>query len=381
MIRGNPEPTPAQWRALGEGLLDGDPAADSLFAWMLEAGMSTARPLFERALADGVDRVAGASAPLRSFFAQVEARPAWVDDARLDAGARACGLSGMTGLHVLHDLALMGGYQASAINRTLVLTGALRDGAQRRTAETLKWWVDATTPGALTRHGAGFRSTVLVRLMHAMVRHQVQRKPEWNGEALGLPVNQTDMAVTYLGFCVVFLFGQRLLGVPLTKREAEDVMHLWKYIAWLMGVEERWLVDTEQAGRVALYQHVLAQAPPDESSRALGRALMDEPLRRHYPTLPALRGRFERARHLSIQRAYLGRASMDALGLPTGVLPWYPLLTAPLIALWHLGHRALPGGRERLARRGRAAQVGYLSVVFGRSPADIAPLDRPAHVV
>jgi hypothetical protein len=330
---------------------------------MLEAGMHTARPLFERALAQGVDTVVDAPAALRAFFRHIEARPAWVDDARLDAGARVCGISGATGLRVLHDLALMAGYQASAINRTLILTGALRDGTQRRTAETVKWWVDVTAPGAMARHAAGFRSTVHVRLMHAMVRHHVQRKPEWDTAALGLPINQPDMAATNLGFSVVFLFGQRLMGVPITEREGEDVMHLWKYIGWLMGVDERWLVDTEQAGRVALYQHTLAQAPPDESSRALGRALMDEPLRRPYRTFRVLRQRFEHARHLSIQRAYLGRASMKALGLPTSVLPWYPLVSVPLVALWHLGHRLVPGGRDRLAQRGRAAQLRALSAV------------------
>jgi hypothetical protein len=370
LIQGDPEASPEQWRALGDGLLQGDPPADALAAWMREYGMSRARGLFERALERGIE--ADAPPPLRAFFAHIEARPAWVDPERLEAGARACGVSGLTGTTVLRDLALLAGYQASAINRTLVLTGALRDGAQRRVAETYKWWVDATAAGGTARFADGFKSTVRVRVIHAMVRHQVLHHPEWDAGAWGLPVNQTDMAVTYLGFCVVFLFGQRLMGVPVSKREGEDVMHLWRYLGWLMGVDERWLVDTEQEGRVALYQHVVAQAPPDESSKALARALMDEPLRRHYRRLPALSARFERAKHLSIQRTLLGRASMESLGLPTRVLPWYLAFSVPAVAGWHLLHRILPGGRARLARTGRAAQTGYLRVLFGEQRPAIA---------
>ena len=378
LICGNPEPSPEQWEALGESLTRGDPLADSLLEWMHTAGMRNARTQFETALERGIDAVADAPAPLREFFAEVDRHPSWVDPALMEEGARASGVSGLTGLRVLRDLALMGGYQASAINRTLILTGALQGGVQRRLAETTKWWIDCTGPGGMDRFGAGFKMTLRVRLIHAMIRRHVQGLKEWDSAELGLPVNQGDMFVTYLGFSVVFLFGQRLMGVPLTRKEGRAVMHLWRYIGWLMGVEERWLCDTEMQGRIALYQNVLAQAPPDESSKLLGRAGRDEPLQRHYRRFKWLRGRYERARHLSICRMFLGAKGMRALGLPTMVLPWYPLISAPLIAGWHGLHRLLPGGRERLIRNGRAAQVDYLRVLFGDQKPDIRGMHEPA---
>lgn len=378
LIRGvDPEPTPQQWQAIGEGLWAGDPVADRLLAWMNQIGMRTARPLFERALERGIDTVPEAPAALREFFAAVDAIPAWVDPELLKEGARACGISGLTGLRVLRDMALMGGYQASAINRTLILTGALQGGVQRRLAETTKWWIDCTGPGGMDRFGDGFKSTLRVRFIHAIIRQHVQGLPEWDSAEFGLPVNQTDMYVTYLGFSVMFLFGQRLMGVPLTRYEGRAVMHLWRYIGWLMGVQERWLYDEEMQGRVALYQNLLSQAPPDESSKQLGRSLRDEPLQRHYQRWPWLQGRYERARHLSICRMFLGRKGMQALGLPTLVLPWYPLISVPLIATWHALHRLLPGGRERLIRRGRDAQVGYLATLFGTAKPDIRGMHVP----
>ncbi len=375
LIRGDPEPDAAQWRAMGESLLDGDPPMDRLLDWMHRAGMTTARLQFDLALSRGIVAVPDAPADLREFFAQVEVLPPWVDEALLAEGARCCGISGLRGMDALRDMALMAGYQAAAINKTLLLTGALKKGAQRRVAETTKWWIDVTRPGGVAVRAQGWRTTLQVRLVHAMVRRHVQRLPEWDSGYYGLPVNQFDMHATYLSFCVTFLFGQRLLGVPLSAREGRAVMHLWRYIGWLMGVDERWLVDTEMQGRVALYQNLLAQAPPDESSRQLGRPLMEEPLLRHYGRFQWLRARYDIARHLSIERAFLGHTGMKALGLPTRVLPWYPALTVGPRLLAHLAIRALPRGREWLIDRGLRRQSGYLKVLFGPSRPDI--IDQP----
>lgn len=355
----------------------GDPAADRLVDWMQRVGMQVGMPQFERALAVGIEAMAAPPQELREFFDTVEATPAWVDSDLLLQGAEACHISGLSGMRVLRNAALMAGYQASAINRTLVLTGALAKGAQRRLAETTKWWIDVTREGGLGRFEAGFQTTIRVRVIHAMLRKRVQKMPEWDEHALGIPINQGDMQATYLGFSVIFLLGQRVMGVKITPGEAHAVMHLWRYIGWLMGVDEDLLCESEMQGRVALYQNLLAQAPADESSRALGRALMDEPLRRHYPFLPRLSGHIEKAKQLSICRLFLDREGMRDLGLPTHVLPWYPMLSVPLQAAYHRLHRAFPGGRQRLIRQGHQAQLAYLKVMFGHSAHDITEIPAP----
>lgn len=370
----NPEPTAADWQQMGWALTVGDPLADDLARWMRQAGMHDARVLFEQALEHGLHALPQAPEPLRRFFAAVEHLPAWVDDARLDEGARLCHLSGRIGMRVLRDAALMAGYQASAINRTLVLTGALAKGAQRRVAETTKWWLDVTTPGALRPGGVGYKSTLRVRLMHALVRQRVQALPEWDAAELGVPVNQSDMLATYLGFSVIFLFGQRVMGVRLSRQEGETVMHLWRAIGWLMGVDESLLVHSETEGRIRLYQQLVGQAPADATSRELGRALMNEPLTRHYRRLPALAGRIERAKHLSLCSLFIGREGRRDLGLPEYAWPWYPLLLAPTLFLWHRAWRLLPGGRVRLMKWGRRRQAGYLGVLFGAEAPDLARL-------
>jgi len=379
MTRGNPEPSRQRWQALGQALNRGDPAMDRLLAWMQDYGMRESRRLFQQALDHGIDSLPDAPAPLRAFFEEVETLPDWVDTDLLERGAEASHLTGLTGMRVLRDAALMAGYQASAINKTLVLTGSLSRGPQRRLAETTRWWIDCTGSAGMTRFGAGFKSTLHVRLVHALIRQRVERMPEWDADTWGLPVNQTDMAATQLGFSVIFLLGSRALGVPLTPGDGRALMHLWRYIGWLMGVDECWLPETENEGRTLLYQILLSQAPPDESSRELGRALMDEPLQRPYRNLGWLRGRYERARHLSIARFFLDRQGMRDLGLPVRTVPWYPAIAAPLNLARHGGSRAVPGGRKRLMSNGRATQEGYLRTLFGETeiPGSYASITAP----
>lgn len=127
----------------------------------------------------------------------------------------------------------------------------------------------------MARLSDGFRNTLHVRLIHGLIRHHVRRIPEWDIRQNGVPVNQTDMAATQLGFGAVFQLGCRVMGIPLTARGGHAVMHLWRYIGWLMGLDARWLPETEQSGRALFYQILVSQAPPDESSRQLGHALMN----------------------------------------------------------------------------------------------------------
>lgn len=361
------EPNAGQWNALGASLLMGDQPMDALVEWMSSEGFARTKPLFDRASRYGVASIENAPQELRSFFSVVEQRPRWVDSEQLAAGTRASALAGRMGNYVLRDIALLAGYRASAINRTLVLTGALEKGPQRRLAETTKWWLDCTRPGGMEPFAPGYVSTLQVRLIHALVRRSVARRSDWDSSTYGVPINQGDMHVTYLAFSVVYLLGIRLLGVPISNTEAQSVMQLWRYIGWLMGVEEHRLHRTEADGRVALYHNLLAQAPPDETSRQLGAALIDEPLGHYYPNFGWLRGRWTRALHLSIVRAFVGKSGMADLGLPSGVLPWYPVLTfVPRTAVRRV-LKVLPAGRELLMRRGLAEQERCLAQAIGAS--------------
>lgn len=361
MIHGDPEPDEAQWHEMGMALWRGDPAADAVAHWMMAEGPGRAWPLVARCLAlAGTPDLAEAEVPpaLRHLVQQVLAVPPWLDERRLRRGARVLQASGRMGMMVLRDAALMAGYQASAINQTLLRTGQLQRGAPKRVAETGQWWLACTEVDGLRPGAPGFELTLKVRLMHALVRVRLSAQPDWDRDRLGVPINQLDMQATYLAFSVVQLLGLRLTGDLIARRDADAVMHLWRYVGWLMGVDESLMCDDERAGRVLLYRNLLSQAPSDESSVALGRALMDEPLARPYRWGAAWRGRWDRACHLSLVRWFIGAAGMRNLGLPA-VWPWYPLLRWLPRALRSVTMLALPPTRPFWRWWGRRQQEVY----------------------
>lgn len=354
------EPDAERWEEIGRSLMQGDPDMDALLTAMQAHGMRSARAQFERALAQGIDAVPDAIPELRAFISRYATPPAWLDRARVERGAALFRRCGRNSLYAGRDIALLGGYQASAFNRTLILTGALQKGPARRLAETVQWSLDCTVEGGMEVHGIGWRSTLMVRFIHALVRRSVAARDDWQMVDWGLPINQPDMAATLYGSLTVPIVGARLLGMPQRRRDRDDAAHLTRYVGWLIGVDERWLADTESASLAQLFEFLLSLTNPDETSPMMAVPLADEPLSRPYPNFRWLRGRVERSMHLSIAWAFLGGEAMRKLGLPKRVLPWYPLLSIPVNLARHTVAALLPGGRTRQARRGRAAQEAYV---------------------
>lgn len=332
-----------------------------------------------QALEHGVGSVVDAPAALVEFFSVVETEPAWLDRELVEEGARVFRRLGQNAQDVLLQLSLVGGYRFGGPTDLLVATGALTGGATlRRLAETQKWGASLTDPGSLTapRDGAaageGWRLTVHVRLMHAMVNHAFE--PKWDSAALGLPINQADQASTLGLFDGVLLIGSRALGVPIDKHESRAIMHLWKYVGWLIGVDDDFLVDDEWERHRIDYHVLLAQGPMSEAGPQLAQAVVAAQSERTYPGVPAalqpLRARYERERLLSMLTVFLGPESMRELGLPMRP-PW---AHAYLVGLNTVRYRVLgrlPGGKDRLTRWGRRRTRWVLDSYFEGEPEDV----------
>ncbi|WP_433296336.1 oxygenase MpaB family protein [Actinoplanes sp. CA-030573] len=284
--------------------------------------------------------------PIRRFFDVVTARPGWVDDALLARGATACRAYGMDAGLVLAYGSLLGGYRTGAALEPLVRTGRLTGGETlRRIMETSLWWRAVTAPGGLATGGEGWLLSLHVRVMHALVNARLEADPTWDHAFRGVPINQYDQASTLGVFSTSFLLHLRLLGVRVSRADAAAVMHLWSYVGWLMGVDERWLPHTELRGRRLLYHFLAYDPPPDRNSRSLARALID------MSNASGLRRVYDRERALSVSSWLLGPAAMRDLGLPYRV-PWYGLSRVASNLLFSQGLGRLPGGRSLLIARG-----------------------------
>ncbi len=371
MMLGIRNPDAAQWRRLGERLTVGDEPMDRLVDWMSSAGMVQMRPLFEKALTEGIDNVPDAPKPLREFFIGVERIPDWVDPEKLRKGQRALARGGADGMSIARDVSLLGGYQFSGFNKTLLRTGALEKGSNKRFAETMQWAMDVISDGGLAPLGVGYRSTLHVRLIHAFVRRHVSAMPDWRADEWGLPVNQTDMAATLVGALVAPPVASLGMGIIPAPGELDAIAHLTRYVGWLIGVEDEWLPHSFRDSIRVLYHTSTALAVPDETTQQLSVPMAQDPLSWHYRGVRGLRRRLAWARHLSITSAFLGPSAMRVLGLPVYMPPWYPVLKMPVNLIRSVAAMALPAGMDRAVDRGRREQQALLHTITGDGTANI----------
>jgi len=246
----------------------------------------------------------------------------------------------------------MGGYLGAAAAKPLVMTGQLDKMTPRRLVETSKFWIDATAHDGMTRYADGFKSAVRVRLMHAQIRAMLLQSDNWD-PAWGHPLNQWDSMGTILEFSSIMLLGLRLLGFLFTRREREAVVHQWRYIGYVMGVDERMLPTSEADSMRALYA-VIATAPtPDEDSRALGQALAEVTLQFAGEGVWQQRSaRLERILRIGYTRYVLGDKAGDALGLPRTAAKYFWAAQLPLRLTSELARSALPPLNRWMVKQG-----------------------------
>ncbi len=257
---------------LKQSLWQGDPLADAVAAWI--HANKGGWQLFQQALEQGLDSLDAPPAPFLAFFSHIARRPDWVNDALMRQGARAVLRSGLIGTTALGSVSLMIGYAADAAVKPLAMTGNLGGSARKRLSETSRWTIDCALSETLPRDSEGFRSTVRVRLMHAFIRGSLRQRPDWRAEAWGEPIMQLDMVATQLEFSAIFIAGCAAQGLVYDQAEREAIMHYYRYICWLMGVDEDLQPRTFREGlELMAMLYATSDMQPDADSVALTRGL------------------------------------------------------------------------------------------------------------
>ena len=362
-------------RRIGEGMLTRDELgarlADAMRLRAGEPGRVTMDD-FRTALSDGLVAVSDPAPALVDFFESASRVPDWVDWDLLASGARAYRRFGQNAADILVVLSLIGGYRFGGPTDLLVATGGLTgDMTVLRLAETQKWTVSLSKPGALRPGGEAWRLTLHVRAMHALVNQRFT--PRWDVERWGLPINQTDQAATLGLFDAVVLLGVRTLGVPVSRADSRAVMHLWRYVGWLIGVDDDLLVDSERERHRINYHLLLAQADISEAGPLLAGAIVDAQRDLAFGRFARVRGWLARERLLSLMTVLLGPQSMGELGLPLRP-PWAVAYLLPLNLLRYQVAGRLPGGQARLERWGVRASERILARHYGQHPREIGAL-------
>ena len=175
------QPSYAEYLQLNEALQAGDEPMDQVMRWVLQ-NPKLHRKYFETALYEGLDKLPHDVPELTQFFSLVERKPTWYDQVKIDKALQFTYRLGANNGLILRDLSLMAGYMYPGFNQSLILTGALKKQAATRLAETTKWWVDITEKEGFERYNKGFCSTIYVRFIHSLVRHQLQKSEKWDAE-------------------------------------------------------------------------------------------------------------------------------------------------------------------------------------------------------
>ncbi|HET6167040.1 MAG TPA: oxygenase MpaB family protein [Marmoricola sp.] len=354
---------------LVSGLMRRDELADALVRAIREEHAVT-MPQVRAGMAEGIESVADPHPALRAFFEEVERRPDWVDDDLLARGGAAARRVGKDGFDILAFGSLLGGYRSGGALQPLVRTGRFDD-TLNRVGETGQWWLACTAPGGLDRDGEGWRLSVHVRVMHAFVNYQLERDPDWDWEFRGVPINAYDRAGTIGSFSTSYLLQARALGIRVTRDDAAAIMHLWSYVGWLMGVEERWLPRTERVGRRVLANIIAGFSAPEKESEQLGTGL----IRMHdsAPGISRWRRWYERERSLSMATFLNLGIGMRDVGQPVRP-PWYPAYRIGANVVWTQLVGRLPGGRALLDRRAQRALERMERLQYAGNRPPIAPV-------
>lgn len=360
---------------LGHGFWDVDELGEVLAkAMRLPAGDRERVTMAQvrQAMAQGLASVPDAPLALQAFFERVETVPDWVDWDLIEQGGRCFRSLGQNSLDILLQLSLIGGYRFGGPTDLLVATGGLSgDSTMRRLGETQKWGVAISQPGGMRRGNDGWTAAVHVRLMHALVNESFTST--WDVERWGMPINQSDQAATLGLFNGVVLIGTRGLGARISKDDARAYMHAWRYIGWLMGVDDQWLMNTEREQHRLNYHVLLAQDDVSEAGPKLANAIVDAQLTLHFDHFPRLSRWLARERLLSMLTLLLGPSSMRDLKLPLRP-PWAPAYVMALNVVRYRIVGLTPWGRAALIRWGDRVAARTMYRHFGPDSPEVGAL-------
>jgi ER-bound oxygenase mpaB/B'/Rubber oxygenase, catalytic domain len=257
--------------------MHGDPVADAYAALIPKYGFHRLVTMLEGACDGGLKNVPSAPPELVQFIRAMEQFPAWLDPKLIEQGAR------MERNAYAHraPFVVRGGFIGTFMNKysalPMALTGALSNKtAARRVKETATFFTTTVIPGALDRHGAGFKSAAMVRLMHSMVRFNVlTRGNQWDLKTYGIPIPQIDqMPVALMPIFPLAQTALRKGRTTFTPAERARV-DLARYRGYLLGLPQELLGDTPQSiVDIMLTRFATLRKGFDETCRALVAATM-----------------------------------------------------------------------------------------------------------
>lgn len=254
-------------------------------------GSKTMRPLFERALTQGIDSVPDAPPELVDFFTHVTDTPAWFDRASAERGRVLASSASLSAIRVTVGWALLETGLTGDISAATGATGRFQQDPVRRYAETFRMFALAFKPDIYDPRSEVFQTVVRVRLMHVLASRGLRRA--WGDEHYlvhGEPIAATSMLGFGNGPLLTRLIDHRL-GRRLSARDLDDIAMFAGWFGHLIGAPEQ-LRPTDGVEMVRSLNYVIARGGDPSGWREEIMRTVRQPFRAvadaYAPWLPAV---------------------------------------------------------------------------------------------
>jgi hypothetical protein len=213
---------------------------------------------------------------LAALWKEVNFVPDWVDWEQIARGQDVFYRYGGPALTGLAFQSLLGGMGAARVVEVLARTGGFSTRvARHRLFETTQHILQCTLSlESIQPGGAGFASSIRVRLLHAAVRLRIMKLTEqwpeyYDVQRFGIPINDLDCIATIGTFSstLIWLAFPRQ-GIFLRKQEIIDYIALFRYVAYLMGTPTCYF-ETPEKAKIVMESLLMNEVSPTETSKLL----------------------------------------------------------------------------------------------------------------
>lgn len=224
----------------------------------------------------GIDGLDNPTPEMQKLWDSISEEPEWLDWDRLERGAKIYRHYGTEGFQYQGSISL-DGYRVENIYKTLMFTGQYsKDTTFKRFLLTCNFWMEVSEKDGMRKFGEGWKVALQVRLLHTLIRQAVMGSGKFDGEKLGMPINQLGLLGAPLLSAAGMGYFMGLLGYKVTDEEIDDMLHLWRYISYLMGGNDEIYPKTGHEALQGMYD--MASVFPitdDEDGLILGKSFFD----------------------------------------------------------------------------------------------------------
>ena len=252
----------------------GDPEADAVIEELVPVGQKESGRLIQAMMDQDEDALRNAPPLLRDFFSSLASPPDWVRHEDFLPGIRMFHRNSRLVLGAMVGGTLVEGF-CTNIAKSFFITGRLRDQGVRRLRQNNRHMVEIFLPGGLDRDGDGWKLSVRIRLIHAMVRRLLNGAADWDGEAWGTPISAAHVGYAITAFSARLLKHLESLGAKFNDDERASFMQVWRYSGHLMGIPDSILFRDEEEALEIFKIGGMCEPPPSFESIALANSLVN----------------------------------------------------------------------------------------------------------